>query len=219
MQAKHHLISLLKICFLILHFMAILNCLFLMIVLTDVHQYCVITQRNCQPEVTQSLLQPYWVQKASNLWLQDFEHYLAFPLFHKHFWACKSRGPPTCSAFSDTLPSSFAIPLNRAELWWGVGCQCALMPCIWLGKERKVSASHLGAEWKKKCYPRTGVNPYYYKTGIFKLFSGNKEPSLLSSHQKGIHTYMIKVHFIWERWRAKSVLLGFEHVDQGSLGI
>lgn len=44
-----------NIFFLILHFMDILNCLFLMIVLTDVHQYCVITQRNRQPEGTQSV--------------------------------------------------------------------------------------------------------------------------------------------------------------------
>jgi len=31
--------------------------------------------------------------------------------------------------------------------------------------------------------------------------------------------YTIDMHFIWERWRAKSVLLGFEHVDHSSLGI
>lgn len=114
-----------------------------------------------------SKLQPYQVQKVSNLWLQDFEHYFAFPLFHKHFWACKSRGPPTCSAFSDMLPFSFAIPLNRAELWWGVGCQCALMPCIWLGKERKVSASHLGAEWKKEMLPKDRSKPSLLQNWYF----------------------------------------------------
>lgn len=44
-----------NIFFFILHFMDILNCLFLTIVLTDVHQYCVVTQRNCQPERTPSV--------------------------------------------------------------------------------------------------------------------------------------------------------------------
>lgn len=165
MQAKHHLISLLKICFLILHFMAILNCLFLMIVLTDVHQYCVITQRNCQPEVTQSLLQPYWVQKVSNLWLQDFEHYLAFPLFHKHFWACKSRGLPTCSAFSDTLPSSFAIPLNRALMrGWLPVCAYALHLTR---KGKKGQCQPPGHRMEKEMLPKDRSKPLLLQNWYF----------------------------------------------------
>lgn len=76
----------------------------------------------------------------------------------------------------------------------------------------KAGTRHLGAEQKKKCYPRTGANPYYHKIDILELFSGNKEPSFLSSSWKGIYIYTRKVNFIWERWKVESVLLAFEHL-------
>lgn len=46
--------------------MAILNYLFLMIVLKDVHQHCVITRGNSLPEGTHCKLQPYHVHTVSN---------------------------------------------------------------------------------------------------------------------------------------------------------
>lgn len=95
--------------------------------------------------------------KVSNLWLQHFKRYLAFPLLHRHFWSLWKQALPTCSTFLRHTSCLFHYALSRAELWWGLGCQCALMPWIWPGKEGKASASHLVAEWKQKCFPTTGV--------------------------------------------------------------
>lgn len=116
MQAKHHLISHLKIFFLILCFIDILNCLFLTVcshrcasILCN-YTETLSAQRN--PGCKRQLCCREGEQPVP----PGYGMLLAFPPFHKHFWACKSQGSPRCRALSGACPCSFSVPLSQAGL-------------------------------------------------------------------------------------------------------
>lgn len=142
-------------------------------------------------------------------------------LFHSctgTFEACESRHRQHV-ALSQThfMPLPLCSKQGRALMRaWLPVCTYALNLTR---KGRKGQCQPPGCRMETEMFPNNRSNPCYYKTDILELFSGNEEPSLLMSHQKGILTYITKIHFIWERWRARSLLLGFEHVDQDHLGM
>lgn len=125
--AKHHLISLLKI-FSNFTFYGYFELFFP----NDCPQGC--ASASCNYMGKQSAwrnplckLQLYCVQTVCNSWLWD-----SFPLFHKRFWACKSRVPPTRSTFSNI---AFYCPFKWCRAMLRGWCEC--MPCIWWEKERR----------------------------------------------------------------------------------
>lgn len=116
MQARHHLISHLKIFFLILHFIDLLNCLFLTLCshgcASILCNYTETLSARRNPGCKRQLC----CREGEQLVPLGYGMLPCFSTLPQALWACKSQGSPTCRALSGAHPCSCSVSLSQAGL-------------------------------------------------------------------------------------------------------